>query len=322
MKPELRQTSIQSLSPRLRAALEFFMKSCKASSLNHTKRNVDDMESIRTPAGNPTKSGHQIGLLTTKKLETPSCHQKPTYKAQMHIKALRFYATGQANLEVALDRQMILMQLRQALLAASTGNPCLWEDAHATHQICIEVLHANNTSEIDMGLSSYVYLRAGHLLIQNCTIISPVMPLIETLDLHCRLLRARRTSWQALRAEWVELMQSSMQPLARRRTLAEAEAVADGARADALKIQFTRSERRLAKAMELDERWASKQHRTMAQKLRKEQWKLASARKAALASRRQLEKEREEKFNLRQKWFKRSDLTMDDIMRGPPLRYS
>jgi hypothetical protein len=311
MRPELRQISIQRLSPRLRVVLTDFMKSGKASSLSHPKNNCDDMESKQVQTRSSAKRLNPFGCM----ISNATGNQNPMYKAHVHMKALRFYTHGQTNLKVALHRQMILVQLRQALIAASKTNLCFWEDARAAHQICSEVLLANNTSETEMGLSSYVYLRAGHLLIQSCTIISPVMPLGETLQWHCRLLRARRKSWQALRAEWVELMQSSRQPPARRRTLIDAEAIADEARAHALKTQFTRAVSKLAKAVEVDEKLSSTQHRMMAYRLRKEQQKLASARKSH-------EKERRERFKLRRKWLKRSDLTMGDIMQGPPLNYS
>jgi hypothetical protein len=267
-----------------------------------------------------TQQEHQFAFMVSKALHACATTHRPTYKAHLHIKALRFYTLAHPNLEVALDRQMMLMQLRQALVAANKTHSCLWEDAHATYKI-MEVLNANRTSEIDMGLCSYVYLRAANLLVQNRTIISPVMPLIEALELHSRLLRARRTSWQALRAEWIDIMLSARQPLAKRKTLVDAEVIADEARSEALKIQFTRLARRLAKSVEHDEKRASRQHRKMVQHLRNEQRKMVTSRKLALASRRLFRREDEAKHKLRQEWMKRSDLTMDDIMRGPPAMY-
>lgn len=320
MKPELRQASIQTLSPKLRSALTVFMRTHKGSSAVHPKTNSKAIEESMDLEKRIPAKAHQFGFMITKALHICTRNHQPTYKAHVHIKALRFYTHGHPNLEVALDRQMILVQLRQALSSAGLKKPHLWEDAHAAHQICIEILKANETSESEMGLSSYVYMRAGHVLVQNCTIISPVMPLKETLELHCRLLRARQTSWQALRAEWVELMQSAKQPPSKRKTLADAEAIADEARTDALKIQFARATKKLAKAVELHEKWAVQRHRKMFRKLCKEQRKATIAMMSALASRRRIEKHREDEFKFRRKWFKRLDLTMEDIMRGPPPR--
>jgi hypothetical protein len=311
MEPGLRYTSIEALSPRLRVSLAAFMKSRRASSNNN-----DVCQNRKKQTDKSTQQEHQVAFIVSKALHACATTHRPTYKAHLHIKALRFYTIAHPNLEVALDRQMILMQLRQALVAANNTHSCLWEDAHATYQICMEVLNANRTSEIDMGLCSYVYLRAANLLVQTRTIISPVMPLRETLELHSRLLRARRTSWQALRAEWIDIMLSTRQPLAKRKTLVDAEVIADEARSEALKIQFTRLARRLAKSVEHDEKRASRQHRKMKQHLRKEQRKIVAARKLGLASRRQLRREDEAQYKLRQEWMKRSDLTMDDIMWG------
>jgi len=316
MEPGLRYTSIEALSPRLRVSLAAFMKSRRASSNNN-----DVGQNRKKQTDKSTQQEHQFAFMVSKALHACATTHRPTYKAHLHIKALRFYTLAHPNLEVALDRQMILMQLRQALVAATKTHSCLWEDAHATYQICMEVLNANRTSEIDMGLCSYVYLRAANLLVQTRTIISPVIPLRETLELHSRLLRARRTSWQALRAEWIDIMLSTRQPLAKRKTLVDAEVIADEARSEALKIQFTRLARRLAKSVEHDEKRASRQHRKMIQHLRKEQRKIVTARKLALASRRQLRREDEAQHKWRQEWMKRSDLTMDDIMGGPPAMY-
>lgn len=316
MKPEVRQASIQTLSPNVKVALTIFMKSCKSSPVNQAQGNSHHIdENTASRIERSSQSDYQPRPLLKAALTCSSGHQ-PLYKAHMHIKALRFYTHGHHKFDVARDRQMTLVRLRQALTAASKMNPSLWEDVRAAYQICLEVLKSHNTSESEMGLSSYVYMRAGHMLVQNCTIISPVIPLIEALELHCRLLRARRTSWQALRAEWVELMQSSKQPLARRKTLSDAEAIADEARSAALKLHFSRSRKRLAKAMELDEKRVSKKCTTMVKKLLNEQQKLSRARNQAKIG---FEQQRKDRFKLHQRWRKRSDLTMDEIMRGSPL---
>merc|ERR1711924_449672 len=98
------------------------------------------------------------------------------------------------------------------------------------------------------GLTVFVSLRAPQWLGKFCTIISPVMQLEEALEVYARLLRARRQSWEALRAEWVDLMQLERYIRAKTRTLGEARAIADEARE-----QFLVNQRRRAKECELRE---------------------------------------------------------------------
>merc|ERR1712066_372910 len=67
------------------------------------------------------------------------------YKAHVHIKALRFYTHGHPEIEVAVERQMILIQLKQALASAGEQNPRFWDDAGEAYRRCMEVLNANDT---------------------------------------------------------------------------------------------------------------------------------------------------------------------------------
>lgn len=314
MKSDQRRAALQTLAPRVQAALVLFMEtvqSTPAADLPSASR----CDPIPAPQASPSTlkpsaaSGISMGA-------NPTLHHSAgsTYKAHVHIKALRFYTRGHHALEVALDRQMILVELCQTLSAASAENPLLWEDPRKTYEICLEVFRANGTSEDELGLSSYIYLRAGHWLVQSCTIISPVMPLAEALELHCRLLRARRTSWQELRAEWVKLMQCSRHPLGKRKSFHEAEAIADAARASALKIQLERAANSVAKALDLEELRTLRRRKTLAQHQVREVRREARARKAV---ERRAMKVRAEAWKERRRWWRRSDLTIDDIMHGP-----
>jgi len=311
MKADQRRGALQKLAPRLQTALALFMETLANSSAGTLALPNRPSASSTTP-----KSSAVSGI--TSSSNAALSHGGSMYKAHVHMKALRFYTRGHADLEVALERQMVLVELRQALSAASIDAPFLWEDAARTYEICSAVLRANATSEHDIGLSAYIYLRAGHHLVQSCTIISPVMPLKEVLELHSRLLRARRTSWQELRAEWVALMRSTRQPMAKRRSLYEAEAVADAARARALQIQLGRAASNATKALELDELCASRRRKVLSQQHVRDARVGVRARSKSQAAERRAAKMREEVRKERRRWWRRSDLTMDEISRGPP----
>jgi len=307
MKPEQRREALQKLPPHLQSALVVFMETWP-------KPQAAVPSSAAEPSMDPSSLKASdlcatCGITTTAGLRKASA----TYSAHMHVKALRFYTRGHGELAVALERQMVLAQLRQALFSASLQNLAFWKDVAETNRICSEVFTDNNTSEADMGLSAFVYMRAGHWLPQTCTIISPIMPLAEVLDLHRRLLHARETSWQMLRAEWVQLMQSARHSTAKCKSLCEAEAIADSARAIALKTQFARVAISAAKALDVFEHRASKQRKTlMRQRACKTKCKAVAERRAAKAQ--------GDMWKARRLWWRRADLTMNEIMHGPHVQ--
>lgn len=313
MKADQRRAALQKLAPHVRTALLAFMETKQTTafaepppSRPYSKvKSQPRLDSSRTPAavsslGNKLSAGHHCA--------------SPTHKAQVHIKALRFYTCGHQNCEVALERQMILLQLHQALSAASAEDLYLWDRPDRAYAICLQVFHENCTSEHEIGLGAYVYLRAGHLLMQTCTIISPVMPLAEVLELHCMLLAARRTSWPELRAAWVKLMQCSHQPANKRKSLHEAEAIADAARADALESQLVRASKNVARALSLEELHTLHRRKMLAQKQARGLRKKAKDRKIVMISERRAARERGKAFKKQWQLCKGSDLTIDDIM--------
>merc|ERR1719310_765600 len=106
----------------------------------------------------------------------------------------------------------------------------VWDKPEELNQLCREVLLKNGTSEEELGLSVYIRLRAPQWLGTCGDIASPVMALGDALRLQSRLLRAKHTSWKALRAEWVALMRSERRVRIKMRSLEEAQAIADTAR--------------------------------------------------------------------------------------------
>jgi len=276
MQANERRAALQTLSPRVQAALMLIMKKTPAADTTTPSHKCSadawptKEEKLHTETEPTADLGYSTLLASAISGTTAGANANInttslTYKAHAHMKALRFYTRGHAEFEVALERQMVLVQFRQALSAVSKQDPCLWEDPAKVYDIFCRVLDENATSEEEMGLSAFVYLRAGHLLEQSCTIISPVMPLREVLQLHCQLLRARRTSWEELREAWVGLLQSKHQAISKRKTLGEAEAIADAARASALKIQFAKAAGTVSRALDAEELRAARRCKLLLQ---------------------------------------------------------
>jgi hypothetical protein len=131
---------------------------------------------------------------------------------------------------MAIDHQLILMQIRLAWTAAWQSNPNMWEDRPEFFAfLCKQVLEANGTSGSEMGLKAFVSMEARLWLGKNCFVISPVMEVSEALEWHAKLLRARRVSWPVFRAKWVELMQCKRHARAKVRSVEEAQLFADTA---------------------------------------------------------------------------------------------
>lgn len=313
MKPDERRVSLQTLPPCVQAGLVLFMEKLQETSAKHPPTEVKTSPSCASVRNTSAASG----ITACPKTLTQTAGSR--YKAHAHMKALRFYARSYDNLEMALNHQMILVQIRQSLSQASLENPRFWDDPKKAYQICSAVMDANATSEADLGLCTYIYLRAGHWLVQSRTIISPVMPLWEALQLHSRLLHARATSWQELRTEWVQLMQSKRLPMSKRKTPCEAETIADAERSSALKIQLQKIANNTAKAMGLAEKQHKRWQKSLAHRDAREKHREARAKRAEAAAVQQAMKAKEQAWRERQRWCRRSDATIDDIMKGPPM---
>merc|ERR1712070_442379 len=109
------------------------------------------------------------------------------------------------------------------------------------------------TSETDLGLRAFVHIRAQSWLGQSVQITSASTTLCAALDAHARLLRARATSWEVFRAEWIQLMLGKG-----RLTLMESETVADRARQTALQQQVAKALRVAERALDNEQRRAKK----------------------------------------------------------------
>jgi len=145
---------------------------------------------------------------------------------------LRLYTREQYTLEGALEHQIILVALKQALAVESD----VWCDPSKVLHLCRAVLRTYETSEEDLGLRAWVHMRARQWLGPCFRIGSMVSDFENALLVRSRLLRAKATSWESLRAEWLQLVGTR-----RRKATQEAEVLIDRQRHHFLKGQLSRA---------------------------------------------------------------------------------
>lgn len=229
------------------------------------------------------------------------------YKAHIDMKALRIYTRAYPKKELAIQSQAALVRLRNALVAASALDPEVWDRPEDVCRMFRDVLHACGTSPEKLGLAVYVSLRADRWLGRRLHITMPVMPLQDALELHSRLLRARDTSWEALRKEWLGAPRL-------KRLAPGAETRLEEARQQAIQRQLARAKGAAARALGEERRRAARARRELSRSaalVSREAARAAAA--AAAAGRREAELRRE-----RWRWLRRKDLTTEELLRGPP----
>lgn len=224
------------------------------------------------------------------------------YRAHLLIKGLRFYANTSDH-AAAIDRHIIFVQMRDAVAAESSRDPCLWINPEKLLGILNGILADSNTSATTLDLHVFVYMRGTPWLDGDTYVVSPVMQLDQAVPLYARLLRAQCTSWEALRTEWVCLLQL------KQKSQTEAETIADQARQKALNLRLRQAEliaKRAMKREELKNKKALAAAEREQQRLEREQRRLAVADAKAKALERRAMKARRQGLN--------KDMTMADIM--------
>jgi len=292
-----RRKAVASMAPHIRQALLKFMENPQA----RADVPAQGIEGRVVPQHTSLCAG--VGLRSI-----PTVQKGTLYKAQLHLKSLRFYTRGVHQASLADTYQKIFAQLRQEIHAAGEG---VWADTGLFCRICRRVFADNSISAQEIGLSVFVFMRVDKFLGRNFRITSPVMPLADALVLQSRLLHARQTSWDSLRTEWVLLMQ-------RAKGLSEldAEAVADKARQDFLEQRLAHALRCVDRGLKLKERRAVAAARAWAREHRKST-KVHAAAAARLE--RYASKQRQRLWVARRRWSgKVRELTMDNLMGGLP----
>jgi len=331
MAPLVREVALSDLPPLLRLELASFMKKSRRSS-GVADTSCSTVQSKNLPApSNRVSPSIATGMVSgtsnggERTLEQP-CRKGRVplsgfsgvravstrqYKAHMDIKALRLYTRGQCSMEAAMEQHIILVQLRNALQAASVGIPEFWHCIEDIKRVCTSTFSSLGTSEHKLGLCVFVSLRAEEWLGRDFHITSPVMRISDALEVHSRVLRARRVSWEALRAEWVHLIRHKKSSIRTSLSLSEAQALADAARQTALKKRLAHAVRRAMRSLEKEGQQKIKASKSQARHSSSEKRRVRlEAATAALSQRRAM--------NERRRWLRRRDLTTEDLLRGPP----
>lgn len=240
MSAAQRLASIQRVDPEAKVELLSYMT--KYPKLAPTKTNGDRQ---RTYFYDRSKASVHTSALSNVRAITSTLGAR--YKAHLVIRGLRLYADA-TNYETAINQHIIFLQMRDAVFAASSDNSSIWEDPASLLRTFSRVLDDNETSEAELGLHVFVYMRAAPWLDKKTFITSPVMELREAVTLYSRLLCAQKSSWSELRTEWIALLQCTRGGR-KRLSKAEAEKIVDSARGNALEQQFDRAAQGLKRAI-------------------------------------------------------------------------
>lgn len=297
---EERRGAIASLQPRVRSALISFMESTKTrtEALVGRKRRVECSNDDR-----PCKSvkGGDVRAIS-------SVHGT-RYIAQLGLEHLRMYTCGQHSAEVAARHQLVFACFRNAVESAGEK---IWHDPTTFCLLFENTTRQHNTSEQDMGLSVFIYMRADQWIDRAQAITSPTLSLVDAVALHARLLRARATSWESLRREWAPLLRLTQKMRARMLSLAEAEEVAEQAHRRHVKRRLVFAVNKVEHALARDDEAGSKGAKKRTRERGMAAAKVAASKRRALRQDKQL---RVEKW----RWLRRPDLSMAEILRGPPV---
>lgn len=272
MDATTRASCIKQLPPHLRSSLLNFMERMQKRAKLQTSQppapakfhqssspNLDE-DNLSLSAGNCSPSSRLCGIRALS-----SNH----YKAYMNIKALRMYTAGCQTLQEAVEQHTMLTRVRQALQSASVESSGFWESGPHVAKVCSQALDGLGTSAVELGLHVFVSLRAEEWLGRSVHITTAVMPLQKALETHARLLVARRTSWAALRAEWIHVMRSKKRALSAGLCLAEAEKIADNARSTFLKGALSQAVCRASKALQEEPKYKAEAYNKKAQRMEK-----------------------------------------------------
>lgn len=233
---------------------------------------------------------------------------KTTYLAQLRLRNLRVYTRAQTDFGVAVSHQMALTEARHAIEATDQD---IWDKPHDFSKVFMDALTSSGIQQNEFGLSVFIFMRADEHISRSSTITSPVMPLEDAVAAHSRLLAARQHSWAQLRLEWVKLMRQTQHARLQHLTQTQAEAIADKAHLELLDKRLKHAVSTVGRALDARNRIREKMKRATVQLQRREKKTKAAIVKLS-------EQKQRAAMAARRKWYRRADLTMDEILQGPP----
>lgn len=264
MRTSERQAAIVSMSPRIRAELLMHMENHHDVLCDVGPEPADDAQFASK--AKPNMRERSASKYEFTKFYSAHGSQRVKYQATIHVKALRLYTREQSSAEAAIEHQIVLVQMKQALNVKSLEHSRFWDNHEEVLRVCESVLQSNGTSENELGLRAWVHIRAPRWLGSRCRISSPATSLASAAQVHARLLRARATSWESFRAEWVRLLK-----MRKRFSPDEAETFVDIARFATLKEHLGRALKGVQRALDQRSRQRAgtsggRRRATMAQK--------------------------------------------------------
>lgn len=209
MPPEDRRTAILEMSQKSRMILLTFMQGRPTGTLagKLPATGADDVLRKRKCPDAPRLDLEPLaeGAQQSAHVHAIQGSGRTRFQATARFRGIRFYTREYFAEDVVLDYQSILTRMLAVLFELEASSPHGWQDL-AT-DACQAVLCDAGTSESALGLRAYVRLRAHRHLARHAAVTSRADSLCRTFEVHRRLHQARGTSWDALRAEWLQLLQ-------------------------------------------------------------------------------------------------------------------
>lgn len=204
MNPSQRRTAFSEMSSADRTQLLKYME-CAGPNRNappNAGGAFRATELRRSKTANMAASSYGVSKIYT-------CHglQRTRYQANIQVMALRLYTREQSCLRTAMEHQIVLVGIKQALNERSEADQHFWYDYEEVTRVCKMVLHEHATSEAELGLRAWVHMRVPKWLGARYRVGSMATNLASAAETHSRLIKARAMSWQAFRREWVQLIQ-------------------------------------------------------------------------------------------------------------------
>jgi len=203
MDAQQRRACILGMTAHVRLALLSFMKQFPKT---NAVPSTDSTHELTTMCARKPHVGSKFSAACTAGLWTMKTVPRTKYKVQVYANALRLYTFEQTEVELAIEHHIVLVRIKSAIIAECNANPLFWQDPQRLIQICTSIVQKCGIPEEKLGLRVFAVLKAGGLLAHDCRITTPVAPLAEAMETYCRIRRARATSWDAFRAEWISLL--------------------------------------------------------------------------------------------------------------------
>merc|ERR1711879_377554 len=115
-----RQTAILGMNATVRTKLLAYMENSQRAGRACCNKDSDINRPPSEYRGQITRHASTYGI---KKVYSRKDSHRIRYQATIQVKALRMYAREQSTLDAAIEQQLILVQMKQALVEQGGGRP-------------------------------------------------------------------------------------------------------------------------------------------------------------------------------------------------------